>query len=394
MKYFTPSWHYYTYIGIYMFLLLPYHKLLSLFPLDFCQNVGNRLVLPILPSALELTLPGSNNSVADKIESSSMLNLDFLPYLLIAGTLTFIIAIIVQNIKLYRHIFGVYNLVEKTRFQDILSRCKQEMGISKKVLVFTSPCASTPFLYGVLKPRIVMPDIELTKEELQHVFYHELAHWKKHDPLLKLLLLFINALHWFNPLAYIARRDIDCFCELTCDENVVRPMDKDERRRYCELMLSVLQNIADHNTKLFSTFSDKRNIERRIDMILKNQHSSQRKRISMLAVAVTVLIMSLGIATAYAASNESEIFTEKQINIAYDKNGESNIIDTVINASRSVEAVNALFGSNNEIYAVEEDTIYYSKIYNSFEETKKIGEKNFFLKHDGISGYVSLRGSN
>ncbi len=307
MKCFTPSWYYYTYIGIYMFLLLPYHKFLSLFHLDFNQNAGNGLVLPTLPSTLELSSPGSNDlvAVADKTENVLTFNFDFLPYLLLAGTLAFIVVIMIQNIKLYRRIFSVCRLADEAQFQGILSRCKQKMGISKEVLVYTSPYASTPFLYGVLKPRIVLPDIEFTTEELQHVFYHELTHWKRHDPWLKFLMLLVNAVHWFNPLAYIARYDIDRFCELSCDESVVTSMNTEERRRYCELMLNVLWHATGHNAKLISAFSDKRKqIERRITFMLNCKKMKTSSKI--LSVVVAVIIMAFG-ATIVAFANDSSL---------------------------------------------------------------------------------------
>ena len=124
------------------------------------------MFLPVLPSTLRL--PSSSNNdfavVVDKTKNVSMLNLDFLPYLLIAGTLIFIIVILIQNIKLYRYIFGVCWLIDEIQFQNILTRCKHSLYI------------------------------------------------------------------WFNPLAYIARYNIDRFCELSCGESVVTSMNNEERR--------------------------------------------------------------------------------------------------------------------------------------------------------------------
>lgn len=138
MKYFKASWHYYTYAAVYTFLLLPYHKLVLLF--NFNQKVNTGLTLPVLSSIVRL--PSVSNvdfaATADKIEHASTLSLDFLPYLLIAGTLVFVITIFMQNFKLYRRIFGVCQLIDKVQYQDILAKCKQEMGISKCVLVYIS----------------------------------------------------------------------------------------------------------------------------------------------------------------------------------------------------------------------------------------------------------------
>ncbi|SHJ34022.1 M56 family metallopeptidase [Lutispora thermophila] len=311
MKHFMPSWHYYTYTAIYMFFLLPYHKLLSLFNFDFNRNVKNGLVLPVLSSNLELRYLANNGlvGVPDKIESSFMLNIDFLAYILLAGTLVFIVAVLIQNVKFRRRIFSVCRLTDKAQFQDILSSCKQEMGISKEVLVYISIYPCTPFLYGVLKPRIILPDIEFTEEELKHVFYHELTHLKRYDPWIKFLLLLTNAVHWFNPLAYIIRNDIDGLCELSCDESVVISMNAAERRRYCEIILSVLWHSIGHDAKLVSAFSNKRKqLERRMDMIMKMRGLKYKKRVILFSMVVTLTIVSLGIITAYAStSNKADL---------------------------------------------------------------------------------------
>jgi hypothetical protein len=190
---------------------------------------------------------------------------------------------------------------DEMQILEALSKCKQQMGITKQIPIYISSCITTPFLYGIFKPRIVLPDIKLTMEELQSVFLHELTHWKRRDAWWKIIMLFINAIHWFNPLAYMARLDIDRFCELSCDESVVKAMNNSERRRYCELMLSVLWNVADQNAKLFSAFGGKRKqLERRVDIILKDEGLKSKKWVRMVAITMTLVIMLLGTISAGA----------------------------------------------------------------------------------------------
>jgi len=289
LKYFTAAWHYCSYLLLYTFFLIPYHKWLSWLDLSFVQTVDKGFWFP---SVAELNPSGAINSTANKIAilpeeiyTAFSRYLDFMPSLLMAGTLIFIAVTLIQNFNLNRRIFRMCRLADEMQALKLLSKCKQEIGIAKEVPVYLSSHITTPFLYGIFKPRIVLPDIEFTTEELQHVYLHELTHWKRNDAWLKCLLLFINAIHWFNPLAYMARRDIDRFCELSCDESVVKSMNSQERRRYCELMLNVLWNVADQNVKSFSAFSDKRKqLERRVDMVLKNEGLVSKKWVRMFAI--------------------------------------------------------------------------------------------------------------
>jgi hypothetical protein len=169
------------------------------------------------------------------------------------------------------------------------------MGISKEIPVYTSSYTGTPFLCGIFKPRLVLPDMKLSPAELRCIFLHELTHYKRRDTVLKCLILFINAIHWFNPFAYAARRDIDRQCELACDESIIQPMNNRERRQYCQLTLNVLWNLVDHKAKPASAFSDRRkDAERRIDMILKGNSSKRKLGIRILAVTLTLVLALAG----------------------------------------------------------------------------------------------------
>lgn len=359
MKYFKASWHYYTYTAVYMFLLLPYHKHVPL--LDFNQKINTELALPALSSIVRLPSSSSVDfvTVVDKTEHVPAPSLDFLPYFLMAGTLAFIIIILIQNVKLYRRIFGVCKLTDKVQYQDILAKCKQEMKMSNCVLIYISPYASTPFLYGVFKPRIVLPDIEFTEEELRYIFRHELTHWKSRDAWLKCLMILINAIHWFNPLAYIARYDIDRFCELSCDESVVGEMNYDERKRYCELILGVLWNVTGHNVKLFSAFSDKRKqLEGRMSMIMKNEGLKRKTWVSMFSVVMAMALILAGAITAYAATGDAPA---KQLGgLAEETIAEGNATNML--GLADVEAQNSVGGTHTVAEVFDPNTIEPYKV--------------------------------
>lgn len=392
LRYFSASWHYYTNIMIYSFFLIPYHKLFLWFSLHFKYPLDHRLTLSPITSLSRLNPFGSVDDIPfiDRTAMIPSIILDFLPYLMILGIVIFITVILIQNYRLNRRILESCRLTDNRQILEVFATCKQKMGISKKIPVYISLYPSTPFLYGIFKPRVVLPDIHFTQEELQHIFIHELTHWKRHDTWLKLLMVFVHALHWFNPFAYMARRDIDHYSELSCDERVVKSMNHQERKQYCELMLGVLWNVTDYKVKLFSAFSDKRNLERRINMVLKNKDPMQKKRMNIFAGIISLLIMILGTVTAYAASNTIQDYSDAG---AHFKISSKKIswLDMIEHASDSTVSVDALFGGSDEKYVIENDVIIYSKIYNSFEETKKIGDESFPVTYNGYTGYVSAK---
>ena len=94
----------------------------------------------------------------------------------------------------------------------------------------------TPFILGVLFPRVYLPS-GLSDAQLAAVAAHETAHLRRGDHWWKLLGWLLLAVHWFNPLVWLAYvllcRDI----ELACDEKAVRDMDVSERADYSQALL-------------------------------------------------------------------------------------------------------------------------------------------------------------
>ncbi|WP_449241537.1 M56 family metallopeptidase [Desulfoscipio gibsoniae] len=307
-KYFTAAWHYYSYVLISTFFVIPYYALLLKLDLHFISKIDG--MVPLSSTGFSLLRPSyPANTAIEKVAALPGENyiaysyFELLPYILMVGTLMFITIIAVQNYKLNKQIFRVCRLTDDKKVLDILSKCKQEIGISKAIPVYISVYKSTPFLCGIFRPRLVLPDIEFHSDELYYVFLHELKHWKNHDVWLKTLMLFINAVHWFNPLTYLIRYDIDRFGEAFNDESVTHSMNKEERRKYCELILSILKQVTGCNARLSSAFSDKRNIERRIIMIMKNEGSKSKKWVRIFAVAMTFALALAGTVTAFAAGS-------------------------------------------------------------------------------------------
>lgn len=304
MKFFNASWHYYINIAVYTFLLLPYHKLVFLAISNSTSGIEKDFQLLSYIKKVPSVSKNGLIMTVDIAKNNSTLNFNFFPYLLVMGTVVFILVILIQNIKVYHQIFSVCQLSDDLRYQNVLLKCEKKLGLSSNVSVYISPYLSTPFLYGVLRPCIVLPNIQFTDEELQYIFQHELTHWKRRDTWLKIMMLIINAVHWFNPLVYLARYDIERYCELSCDESVVRTMNNEERRHYCELMLSVLWNATGCDVKIFSAFSDKRKqLERRINMIMKTNGLRSKKWVSIFTVIMVSTLILGGAITAYAIDN-------------------------------------------------------------------------------------------
>ncbi len=310
-KHFTAAWLYYANALLCTFYLIPFYKLLAYLDSDFISTANNSIeaiaatspFLTVIQHSITYPLEWKEGSTAILHEAglADTLLFELLPCILAVGSAAFIAVILFRNIAFHRRISTICELADDPLILTELAACSQKLGIRKDIPVYLSPYSSTPFLYGVFRPRIVLPaTMEFSAEQYHQVFLHELTHYKRHDILLKCVLIAVNALHWFNPFAYLARRDIERYCELSCDEQIVQYMNEAERKRYCALLLGVLWNVANQKGEVYSAFSNQRKyLERRIDLIWGSEIYKRKRSVRVVTIAVVLSVACIGTALAY-----------------------------------------------------------------------------------------------
>lgn len=96
----------------------------------------------------------------------------------------------------------------------------------------------SPFILGIIKPKIYLPSY-IKKKEIKYVMAHERSHLKRRDHLWKPFAFVILSFYWFNPLIWLGYillcRDI----ELACDEKVIKNIGEKEIFSYSEALLNL-----------------------------------------------------------------------------------------------------------------------------------------------------------
>ena len=111
----------------------------------------------------------------------------------------------------------------------------EERKIKPVPVYYTDPVPGA-CLVGILKPYIVLPVITAPKD-VRNVLIHEICHLKNRDQIWGILRLLCCAIHWFNPLVWLAASMSRTDCELRCDDRVTAPMDEAERKDYASVLV-------------------------------------------------------------------------------------------------------------------------------------------------------------
>lgn len=124
---------------------------------------------------------------------------------------------------------------------SILSYRKLKRRVGNSVIlaegVWVCPGLDTAFVLGWFRPQIYLP-AELSPQEREFVLAHEQCHIRRFDHWWKLVGFLALALHWFNPLVWLAYGLLCRDLEMACDEAVVRSMDLGQRKAYSTALLA------------------------------------------------------------------------------------------------------------------------------------------------------------
>ena len=171
---------------------------------------------------------------------------------------------------------GSYLLFSRTLGRSLrpaagaLLRQFREAGAPRRLRLCISSAAATPMLMGLFRPRLVLPEREYSPQMLKNIFLHELTHYRRGDLIFKWFAVLVTALHWFNPLVYLARRELDRACEMSCDESLLRRMDLQDKRSYGETLLSLAAAGSLPRRLVATSFAtEKRNLRERLEQIMK-----------------------------------------------------------------------------------------------------------------------------
>ena len=115
-------------------------------------------------------------------------------------------------------------------------RVKVKETVPYKDNILLCDHASTPFILGIFRPRIILP-YSVSPEEAEHVIAHEKAHLKRLDHIWKPLGFVLLSFYWFNPVLWIAYIYLCKDIELACDERVIQKMDTESIKAYSSTLL-------------------------------------------------------------------------------------------------------------------------------------------------------------
>jgi len=105
----------------------------------------------------------------------------------------------------------------------LFEEARSKLGVRRHVDLLVTDQRSMPMTWGPLRPVVLLPaaSSDWSREKALAVLSHELAHVRRRDALTQMMITVVCALHWFNPVAWLAQRKLVALREEACDELVL-----------------------------------------------------------------------------------------------------------------------------------------------------------------------------
>ena len=246
VKKFPAKWQYYVWIAVTFTMIIPTYKLIpdrevqriqymtqTETPVNNAEITEIPKQVPDVPEAPPIAEReiGVTKDVKIKV-------LDLLAIIWICGTVIFLIVVMISYlIYILRKRENAISMEENS----VLHKVKRELKIRRNIRVRMSQDTGSPMLIGVFFPVVYMPFREIPHDMMRLVFLHELTHYKRKDLIIKWLALFVNAVHWFNPFAYLLCANLSEACEVSCDMEVTKNMNDEEQKLYMKTILELIE---------------------------------------------------------------------------------------------------------------------------------------------------------
>lgn len=260
----------------------------------------------------------------------------------------------------YIWIIGVASII----LYGIISYCVMRRNLSnavwQKYNIYESDKVSSPFILGLISPKIYIP-FGLDEKTYSYVIQHEKCHISRGDNYVKAIAFVLAAVHWFNPLCWLAFYLMSKDMETSCDETVLSK-NKNIKKEYSEALLSFAVESRGHRISPLC-FS-----ENSIKSRIKNILSFKKPK---MAVSIAVFILCLAVIVGCAANPVAKQTIVYPTNISEEGENKS--------AQENASSVSA----SSEVNAEQEQAIneFIGKTVNEREREKFDNQQKYLFEN-------------
>lgn len=306
----------FTTLPLVFFLSLSIFRLIFNFEIPGAKIIESRNIFPIFFDFIRkpLYLNGFNIIIYQAL---------IFIWILVAAIL--LINNITKYFKFKKNLEKLENNISKKK-ESIFNQVLKQKKLENKIEIVQNDNISSPFILGILKGKIYIPNINFSKEEFEYIILHEINHFLGIDSLKKILIQSIKYLFWWNPFAHLFANNFNHILEIQSDLKTIADFTDDEKVRYLESMTKIIKNSTDNimehsNIPNLVNTSDVDSLKQRFRIVLN--YKRKRNAFNIFNIGLCVLALCLYIASYFIIiqpryePTSTGIYTEEDINNSF-----------------------------------------------------------------------------
>ena len=222
--------------------------------------------------------------------------------------------------------------LQNPAIRRLYRHCLKELHIRKEIPIYSTAFLQSPVFTGFLRPRIYLPihiisdysKIDTDKlcqascgsspsgmnglHQIRYMLLHELQHYRHKDALAGYLMTLTGILYWFNPMVWIALKEMRNDREIACDTSVLNMLEPDSYEDYGMTLIHFAEKLSRPAFPFAAGLSGNMSqMKRRILNIAAYETPTAQKRLTGMTafLMVTVLLISMApLLSANAAKDD------------------------------------------------------------------------------------------
>lgn len=252
------------------------------------------------PGLEPTTAGGSGEAVAPGSDGHAGVD----PVLLLAGVWLLGALLVLANLLVgkarIRWLARDADRVRDGPWEVLRERVAEQVGLERKVVLLRGARPLVPMTWGIVRPRVMLPETADAWPDAcrENVLLHELAHVKRRDCLVQLMVRLACAVYWFHPLVWHGVRRLRLEQEEACDDHVLRAGTR--ASDYARQLVGLARLLKAVRTPAHagSTGVGRTDFARRMRALLEGGRSRRElggRAAAGLASAVAVLVLGLAV---------------------------------------------------------------------------------------------------
>ena len=290
-----------------------------------------------LPNAPPIQMEATNYPVGNEAPFSVSFLLGFGS---IAGSITLAVIYFFRTAQLRRWLNRA--TIQRNEVTECCRSVATSLGIRSEISSRAVNARTTPLLWGLLRPVLIVPNglIEsLNQEQLRGVIAHELAHYVRRDHWSNLFACAVKVIMWWNPIAWLAHRELRSAQESCCDAIAIGISDRRDYATALFQTLNFVQKGPFANHELALGVEENGSILRRFEMIADTQLSHRLPRV---AIPLILLLSTVLICIPVNGQQKSDVSNDSSV---VHQGGSSSKVDEGVKESEESFFLSGIFAA-------------------------------------------------